>query len=84
MDNYFRVPNQVYELGLPGHQREVLIYLYRCSNNKSDAFPSYDDMRVKLGMTRMTAIRAIKRLENRGLIEVMRSNRKVNHYRILV
>ena len=81
MDNYFRVPNSVFDLGLSASELIVLIYLYRCQNNKSDAFPSYSTIAKQCNIDRRTAIRVINSLIDTGLIRKKLIGR-VNHYRI--
>lgn len=76
-------PNGIYDLDLPKAEREVLIYLYKCSNNRPDCWPGLDDMAKKLKLNRHTIINSIKSLEQKGTIKISRSPRKVNHYRIL-
>jgi len=81
MQNYFRVPNSVFDLGVSTSALVVLIYLYRCQNNKSEAFPSYNTIAKKCNIERRTAIRVINSLIDRGLIRKKLIGR-VNHYRI--
>jgi len=81
MDNYFRVPNELFSLGLSASELIVLMYLYRCHNNNEDCWPSYVDIASKCKITRRSAINVISNLENKGLISKERQGRK-NHYKI--
>lgn len=83
MDNYFRVPNEVFTLGLSASELIVLVYLYRCHNNRDDCWPSYPDIAAKCRIDRHTAIRAINRLAGMGIITKDRQGRK-NHYKIKI
>ena len=64
---YFQVANDIFEIGLSNNEILVYIYLARCSNN-STAFPSYKTIGEKTGISRDTAIRVMKKLENKNLI----------------
>ena len=64
---YFQVPNEIFEIGLSNNEILIYIYLARCSNN-STAFPSYKTIGEKTGVSRDTAMRVMKRLENKKLI----------------
>lgn len=64
---YFQVPNEIFEIGLSNNEILIYIYLARCSNN-STAFPSYKTIGEKTGVSRDTAMRVMKKLENKRLI----------------
>jgi DNA-binding MarR family transcriptional regulator len=81
MHNYFRVPNSVFDLGLSASELVVLMYLYRCHNNKDDCWPSYVDIASKCSITRRNVINVIRSLNEMGLIGKERQGRK-NHYKI--
>lgn len=65
---YFQVPNDVFEIGLDKHELLVYFYLARCSNQGSKAFPSYNKIAEKTGMSRRKAIDCVKSLEEKKLI----------------
>ena len=79
--NYFQVPNEIFDLDLPNNEKLAYIYLCRCGNQGSDAFPSYTTIARKCGISRMTAVRVIKNLESKNLIKVERrpKSNKDNH-----
>ena len=79
MNNYFRTPNRVFDLNLTSSEKLVLVYLCRCSNN-AVAFPSYSTIANKCSINKRTAIRAIKTLEDKRLIMVIREYNKPNQY----
>ena len=66
---YFMVPNAVFSLGLPVNELAVFCYLYRCGNNGKTAFPSYATIGSCCGISRLSAIRAVKELIRKRLIE---------------
>ncbi len=66
---YFQVSNNIFEIGLEKHELLVYFYLARCGNNGAKAFPSYQTIADKCGMSRSKAIRTIKTLEGRQLIK---------------
>ena len=66
---YFQAPNNIFEVGLKDYELLVYLYLCRCGNNGGRAFPSYQTIADKCGISRSTAVRAIKSLaENHHLI----------------
>jgi len=79
---YFQVPNDVFDQKLEiidpktkkkrilnPSERIIYIYLYRCSNQGSTAFPSYKTLAEKCGMSDRTAISAINTLTFNHFIE---------------
>ncbi len=92
--DYFQVPNDIFDEEIKindnGSIRElrtteklVYIYLCRCSNNGNQAFPSYETISKKCGISRRKAIDIINLLDKNSLItkEVRRNknpNRKSN------
>lgn len=74
---YFRGPNDAFEIGLNAYQIAVYLYLTR-RNNNSEAFPGYNDIAKKAGMSRSKAIQVVEELERMNLIkkEVRRSQSK--------
>ena len=66
---HHNIPNEIYEIGLTASQIAVYAYLSRCSNQGSTAFPSYETIGRKSGTSRATAIRAVKALVEKGLID---------------
>lgn len=66
---YFQVPNEIFEIGLKTSELVVYFYLARCANRGSQAFPSYADIAKKCGVSRPTAIAAVKSLQAKGIIE---------------
>lgn len=54
---------------LRGTEKIVYIYLCRCSNGGKKAFPSYDTIAERCGISRRKAIDAVKILEDNGFID---------------
>ena len=69
---YFQAPNNVFELDLSAKEKLVLIYLVRCANQGSEAFPSYSTIARNCTISRSSALRAIRKLEAAGLVTVER------------
>ena len=71
----------VMNLTLKGPAKTVLLVLAHRANDKNGkCWPSYKRLVLDTGLNRTTIIRAITRLEGLGLLDVIRSNRKVNKY----
>jgi hypothetical protein len=66
---FFQVPNEVYEMDLKLQEQSIYIYLCRCNNNGSTAFPSHQTIGKKTGMGKMSVIRSIESLVEKGLIK---------------
>jgi DNA-binding Lrp family transcriptional regulator len=65
---YFQVPNDIFEIGLDKHELLVYMYLARCGNQGSKAFPSYNKIAEKTGISRRKVIDTIKILEDKMLL----------------
>jgi len=65
---YFQVPNDIFEIGLDKHELLVYMYLARCGNQGSKAFPSYNKIAEKTGISRRKVIDTIKILEDKKLL----------------
>lgn len=84
---YFQVPNDIFELGLTTHEICVYTYLARLGNYGGKAFPSYQTIADKTGMSKRKAMYCVKELTRRGLLykEVRRTSRlenQTNVYRV--
>ena len=66
---YFQVSNQIFEVGLGKYDLLVYFYLARCGNNGGKAFPSYQTIADKCGISRRMAIDTVKELEEKKLIQ---------------
>lgn len=72
---YFQVPNAIFdnpELNLNRHEKIIYIYLCRCGNQGADAFPGYGGIAKRCGVSRATAMRAVKSLAAKEFITVTR------------
>lgn len=65
---YFQVPNDIFEIELDKHELLVYMYLARCGNQGSKAFPSYNKIAEKTGISRRKVIDTIKILEDKMLL----------------
>jgi hypothetical protein len=69
---YFQVPNSVFddrELDLKPFEKLVLTYIYRCSNQGAEAYPSYKTIADRCGISRTSAVNVIKSLTRKGCIK---------------
>ena len=67
-NNYFKLPNDIFDLNLKASEFQVLTLLIRYQNNKRNCYPSYADIAVKCNMSRRNVIDCISKLENKGII----------------
>jgi DNA-binding Lrp family transcriptional regulator len=65
---YFQVPNAVFDAGLDKHELLVYFYLARCGNQGARAFPSYNTIAKKCGISRSTTIKTVKSLEQKQIV----------------
>ena len=65
---YFQIPNDVFEIGLDKYELLVYFYLARCGNQGARAFPSYNKIAEKTGMSRRKSIDCVKSLESKKVI----------------
>ena len=65
---YFQVPNDIFEIGLDKHQLVVYMYVARCGNQWSKAFPIYQTISDKCWMSNRKAISTVKELVEMRLI----------------
>jgi len=81
---YFQVPNEIFEMGLSSYQLSAYIYLCRCGNHGGTAFPSYNTIARKSGMSKRKAMGVVKELEGMGLLvkTVRPKGNKDNHTNI--
>lgn len=79
---YFQIPNGIFEIGLTPQQIAAYCYLARCANQGSKAFPSYNTIANKTGMSRSTAIRVVAELEELKLIRkiIRKSDNRTENY----
>jgi len=67
--DYFIVPNRSSLRTLPGNVQSVYINICSRADNSGWCYPSYDTIAEDAGVARSTAVEAIKKLEEVGLIE---------------
>ena len=66
---YFQVPNACFEQGLSTYELLVYVYLCRCGNHGAKAFPSYQTIANKTGMSKSSVIRSVDSLIDKKLIK---------------
>ena len=65
---YFKLSNNIFELGLKPNEFVVLAYIARCSNNNAKAFPSYNKIAEKCYIGLSTAKRVVSDLVKKELL----------------
>ena len=69
--NFFSLPNEVFLLGLSAGELAVYSFLKRCENRKThQCWPSYKTIGQAVRMSENTVSKALRRLEERGLIAI--------------
>jgi len=66
---YFQTPNKIFDTELNIYQKMIYIYLARCANQGSKAFPSYATITKKCSMGRTKAIATINELIELGIVK---------------
>lgn len=84
---FFMSPNDIFDNErLDTKEKLVYLYLCRCSNNGSAAFPSYSTIGKKCSFSRRSAIEAVNGLVGKGIVKRVprgdESGSKSNVYRI--
>ena len=68
-NNYFTIPNEVFQLGLSAGELAVYSYLRRCEDRRThQCWPSYRTIGSAVGMSENTVRKYVLALEERGLI----------------
>ena len=68
-NNYFTMPNEVFQLGLSAGELAVYSYLRRCEDRRThQCWPSYRNIGKAVGMSENTVRKYVAMLEARGLI----------------
>jgi DNA-binding transcriptional regulator YhcF (GntR family) len=78
---FFISPNSIFDVAeLNTYEKICYLYLCRCSDSEKKSFPSYEKIGEKTGVSRRTAMRAVKSLEEKGYVVVKRrtNNKKKN------
>ena len=89
-NNYFTIPNEVFQLGLSAGELAVYSYLRRCEDRRThQCWPSYRTIGSAVGMSENTVRKYIRQLEERELLfteptEIMtragqKRNRNLHH-----
>ncbi len=79
---FFQSPNEIFNQGLKTHPLAIYLYLCRCSNQGSSAFPSYLTVSTSCGMSKRQAIYSIKQLLEMGWLTKTTSynEKRKQHY----
>jgi len=67
---YFQVPNKIFDIdkGLTIYHKIVYLYLTRCANQGSTAFPSYSTIASRCSMSKRKAITTVQELVHKELL----------------
>lgn len=69
MGNFFPLPNEIFELGLPSGAFHVYCFLCRSANRRThQCYPSYKTIGKMVGMSKNTVRGHMRTLEDKGLI----------------
>ena len=68
--DFFIAQNMIFNLDISEHAKIVYLYLCRCADDESQAFPSYSTIAKRCSISRRTALRAVRELQDVGLLEV--------------
>ena len=66
--NYFKSPNNIFDIDISNIEKTIYLYLCRCSDCKGESYPSYASITKACGISESSAKRGIKKLVERGLI----------------
>lgn len=70
---FFQSPNCIFDVkDLKMRDKLCYLYLCRCADGEMKSFPSYNTIGEKMGASRVTAIEAVKSLEEKGYLRVER------------
>ena len=77
MKGYVKIPNTAYDLHLSPIEFYVLCYLLKCRNSVTGkCFPSYNRIVSDCRISRSSVVKAVKQLEEKGVITVTRNYRR--------
>ena len=75
----FYVYSDIFEAGLSAREIAVFAYLSRCANKDGVAFPSIANIASKCGISRVTVLKCISRLEELGFLKKENSYSKMKN-----
>ncbi|MGL5099564.1 MAG: helix-turn-helix domain-containing protein [Fusobacteriaceae bacterium] len=83
MEGFFKIDNKMVDEFEFGNYLEMAVYMViaRYTNNDQQGFPSLDLIRKKCKCSRTSASRAVKGLEEKGVIYIKRTAGRVNKYK---
>ena len=72
--NYFKVPNEVFYIGLSYPEISIYCYLLSIEDRETyQCYPSYRTIGKAVGMSRNTVAKYVRQLEEKGLIRTERT-----------
>ncbi len=77
---FFRLPNNIFDLGLTPIQFMLYSYLVCCSGNKGYCWPSQNTISAKTGIGTTSVQDHLKVLEKRQVIEIRKRRSRSGHW----
>ena len=69
IQNYFPLPNEIFDLGLTGDEILVYSFLMRCEDRKTfKCYPSYETIAKAIGRSKNSVRKYVSGLESKGFI----------------
>lgn len=78
-DNFFRLPNNIFDIGLSPIQFTIYAYLVSCAGNKGYCWPSLDTIRRRTGLSISTIQDHLKVLQQRQIISKSKRKTATGH-----
>lgn len=77
---FFRLPNNIFDLGLTPIQFTLYSYLVSCAGSKGFCWPSQDTISAKTGVGKTSVQDHLKVLEKRQIIEIGKRRTRTGHW----
>jgi predicted transcriptional regulator len=76
---FFQSPNCIFDVeDLSINEKMCYLYLCRLADGEMKSFPSYATIGIKMSVSKSTAVRSVKSLEQKGYIRVERRKKSKN------
>ena len=78
-ENFFRLPSNIFDIGLSPIQFTIYAYLVSCAGNKGYCWPSLDTIRRRTGLSISTIQDHLKVLQQRQIISKSKRKTAAGH-----
>ena len=78
-DNFFRLPNNIFDIGLSPIQFTIYAYLVSCAGNKGYCWPSMERIARKIGAEKTSVQDHLKVLQQRQIISKSKRKTAAGH-----